>query len=148
MYESMFYLLNLTALTYSQARAKKNYEEILSMVRPNGNCDVNDRRVTEAVIYAYKTLGVTEKRLYYMWNGKPSENEDYDEDEACQLAQRLHIMVSQFKQSRRHVRSEETNVGTCPVRDPLEVENVLQVFLRECEREITEIDQQVAARPE
>lgn len=82
MYESMFYLLNLTALTYSQARAKKNYEEILSMVRPNGNCDVNDRRVTEAVIYAYKTLGVTEKRLYYMWNGKPSENEDYDEDEA------------------------------------------------------------------
>lgn len=85
MYETMFRLLDTTALTFSVSIATRNYKRIMAIVHPDKNPSKHAPSVAKAVNHAYHTLLNTSKRMYYMYNGVPASNESFDETEAQRM---------------------------------------------------------------
>lgn len=94
MYDTMFKLLDLTALNFSVPVATRNYKRIMSIVHPDKNDSEYAPGVSQAVNHAYHTLLDSSKRVHYMYHGVPAVNESFDESEAREMLARMRILLA------------------------------------------------------
>lgn len=142
MFDTMFRLLDLTPLTYSAVAASQNYKRIISIVHPDKSQSINADAVSKAVNHAYKILTNSDKRLYYMKNGKPSPHEAYDNSEAAILVVQMNILMSQHKRQDRVLKD---NVGAPQVPVPGEIEDKFNLFLKECREAAATVTSKIPA---
>lgn len=137
----MFHLLNLTPLSFSTATAQRNYRRILSVIHPDKNKAENAEKITKAVTHAYDTLSHSSRRAYYMQHGSPSPIENYDNDEADQLAEEMNGLLADYERSKHKHPTDQAEQVSPGVNVPELVESRFEVFLRQCREAAASEDQ-------
>lgn len=149
----MFQLLLLTPLSFSVAAARRNFRDIMLAVHPDRCNSDSAPKVSKFVTHAFTTLTNPTKRYYYTQHGTPSVNEGYNNDEATEVVEQLHVLLSEYRRKQEESCPQQSQNQSDEIHEevPISIEEnspslqngtlsepipdtPFEVFLRECRR--------------